>query len=309
MPTLWQNRRLLHRSPSVIYKETPEELTIDKIAEITEDFGRAARVCAEAGVDAVEISCSAGYLLSEFLSDLTNLRKDIYGGSPENKMRFPLEVIRKVRTSVGADYPVLLRVSGSDMLGGYGIDLTVKLALEAEKYIDAVNVTGGWHESRIPQISMHVPEGCFAFLAREVKRAVKIPVIACNRINNKDTAEEILNKGYADFAGCCRAFLVDSEFGNKIRTGKQYRKCIGCNRCIERVLKGEQVTCTFNPSVGKEYLVRKEHPGKGKRVLVIGGGAFRHGIGSAIRRGRLQGKALHERFSGRSYGSCFKGPL
>lgn len=266
---------------SPIYKEIPKQLTTEEIKGIIEEFGKAARICKRAGVDAVEISCSAGYLLSEFLSGLSNIRRDVYGGSQENRLRFPLEVIRNVRKSAGMEYPILLRVSGSDMIGGYGIDLTVRLVSEAEQYIDAVNVTGGWHESRIPQISMHVPEGCFAFLAREVKRAVKIPVIACNRINNKETAEEILNNGFSDFVGCARAFLADSEFGNKIKAGKKYRKCIGCNGCIERVLKGEMAACTFNPAVGKEGKVEKSFSGTGKKVLVIGGGPS--GMEAALR--------------------------
>lgn len=266
--------------PSPIYRETPKELTIDEIKMIVEDFGRAARICKSAGVDAVEISCSAGYLLSEFLSELSNGREDLYGGSRENRIRFPLEVIQNVRKSVGEAYPVILRVSGSDMIGGYGIDLTVELAVKAEKYIDAVNVTGGWHESRIPQISMHVPEGCFAFLAREVKRAVRIPVIACNRINNKETAEEILNNGFSDFVGCTRAFLIDSEFGNKIQAGKKHRKCIGCNGCIEKVLKGETVACTFNPAAGREGGAESAFSGRVKKILVIGGGPA--GMGAAL---------------------------
>lgn len=258
--------------PSPIYKETPEELTVDGIKAIVKDFGNAARICREAGADAVEISCSAGYLLSEFLSVLTNRRQDIYGGSEENRLRFPLEVTRKVRESVGGDYPVILRVSGSDMIGGYGLDLTVRLATEAEEFIDAVNVTGGWHESKIPQISMHVPEGGFAFLAREVNRAVKIPVIACNRINSREAAEEVLNSGCSDFVGCCRAFLVDCGFGNKIMAGKKYRKCIACNCCIEKVLKGEPVACTFNPAVGREGLMKARLSENRKTILVVGGG-------------------------------------
>ncbi|MGI6746834.1 MAG: FAD-dependent oxidoreductase [Anaerovoracaceae bacterium] len=259
--------------PSPIYRETPKELTADEINDIIKDFGKAAEVCKRAGVDAVEISCSAGYLLSEFLSELSNVRQDKYGGTPENRRRFPLEVIKMVRESVGNEYPVILRVSGSDMLGGYGIEQTVELVKEAEKYIDAVNVTGGWHESKIPQISMHVPEGGFAFLAREVKKAVKTPVIACNRINNRNIAEDILYYGYSDFVGCARAFLIDSEFGNKIKEGKRHRKCIGCNGCIERVLKGENVICTFNPSVGYEANLEQPLPKKSEKVLVVGGGA------------------------------------
>jgi len=257
---------------SSIYKEVPKEITLDEIKTVIKEFGKSALICRKAGVDMVEISCSAGYLLSEFLSTISNVRKDIYGGSLENRIKFPLEVIREVRKSVGLDYPIILRVSGSDMIGGYGIDLTIQLVSEAERFIDAINVTGGWHESIIPQISMHVPEGGFAFLAREVKGTVKIPVIACNRINNREIAEDILNEGYSDFVGCCRAFLIDSEFGNKIKIGKKYRKCIGCNSCIENVLKGDQVSCAFNPRLGNEFKTEKNSAKKNKKVLVIGGG-------------------------------------
>ncbi|HWQ78713.1 MAG TPA: FAD-dependent oxidoreductase [Anaerovoracaceae bacterium] len=258
--------------PSPIYKEMPRELTADEIREIVSEFGRAAALCREAGVDGVEISCSAGYLLSQFFSPLTNRRTDEYGGDPESRMRFPLEVIREVRNAVGAGYPVILRVSAGDMLGGYGIRDTVALVKAAEEFIDAVNVTGGWHESEVPQISMQVPEGGFAFLAGEVKRNVSIPVIACNRINNKETAEAVIGQGYADFAGCARAFLTDSDFINKMKQGIPYRRCIGCNKgCIEKVLKMQEVTCVFNPEVGRETepAVKRE---TARKILVAGGG-------------------------------------
>jgi len=258
--------------PSPIYKEVPRELSTEEIGEIVREFGRAAALCREAGVDGVEISCSAGYLLSQFFSPLTNQRTDRYGGDLENRMRFPLEVVEEVRNAVGEDYPVVLRVSAGDMLGGYGIKETVALVKRAEKFIDAVSVTGGWHESEVPQISMQVPEGGFAFLAREVKRNVSIPVIACNRINNKETAEMIVGQGYADFAGCARAFLTDSDFINKIKQGIPYRRCIACNKgCIERVLKMKEVTCVFNPEVGRESEppAKKE---KARKTLVVGGG-------------------------------------
>ena len=258
--------------PSPIYKEVPQELSAEEIKEIIEEFGKAANMCRAAGVDGVEISCSAGYLLSQFISPLTNKRTDEYGGEEEQRMKFPLEVIREVRRSVGEHYPVVLRVSASDMLGGYGLKETLNLIKRAEKYLDAVNVTGGWHESPVPQISMHVPEGGFAFLAREVKNNIKIPVIACNRINNDETAREIVEQGYADFAGCGRAFLADSEFANKIEKGIPYRRCIGCNKgCIERVLKMQEVSCVFNPEVGKESEPVRRRETK-RRTLVIGGG-------------------------------------
>jgi 2,4-dienoyl-CoA reductase (NADPH2) len=173
---------------------------------------------------------------------------------------------------VGSDYPVILRVSAGDMLGGYGVQDTVALVKKAEEYLDAVNVTGGWHESPVPQISMYLPEGGFAFLAGEVKRNVSIPVIACNRINNEETAREIVDLGYADFAGCARAFLADCDFVNKLKNGTPHRRCIGCNKgCIEKVLKMQEVSCVFNPETGREtdsVAIRKS----GRRTMVVGGG-------------------------------------
>jgi 2,4-dienoyl-CoA reductase (NADPH2) len=239
--------------PSPIYREMPSVLEPFEVKEIIAQFGQAASLCKDTGADGVEISCSAGYLLAQFFSPLTNHRSDEYGGNEENRMRFPLEVVCEVRRSVGDGFPVILRVSASDMLGGYGIKDTLQLLRKAEPYLDAVNVTGGWHESEVPQISMHLPEGGFAFLAREIKQNMKIPVIACNRINNGDTAREIVEEGYGDFAGCARAFLADSEFINKMERGVPYRRCIGCNKgCIERVLKMKEVSCVFNPGVGRE---------------------------------------------------------
>jgi 2,4-dienoyl-CoA reductase (NADPH2) len=258
--------------PSPIYKETPRELTADEIRETVLDFGQAAALCREAGVDAVEISCSAGYLLTQFFSPLTNKRTDEYGGDAENRMRFPLEVIREVRSAVGTGYPVILRVSAADMLGGYGIKDTVAFVKRAGESIDAVNVTGGWHESEVPQISMQLPEGGFAFLAGEVKRNVSIPVIACNRINSKETAEMIIEQGYADFAGCARAFLTDSDFINKMKQGIPYRRCIACNKeCVEKVLKMKEAGCVFNPEAGRETeaAVKRDKP---RKILVAGGG-------------------------------------
>ena len=202
------------------------------------------------------------------------------GGNFENRMKFPVAVIKEVRRSVGSEYPIILRVSASDMLGGYGIKDTITLIKKTEKYLDAINVTGGWHESPVPQISMHLPEGGFAFFAREVKHNVKIPVIACNRINNEKVAKEIIEQGYADFVGCARAFLTDSDFAYKLEQDIPYRRCIGCNKgCIERVLKMQEVSCVFNPEVGKEsdQTVRRA---PGRRTLVIGGGPA--GIEAAI---------------------------
>lgn len=260
--------------PSPIYKVKPREMTIEDINSTIDDFGKAALRCKNAGVDGVEISCSVGYLLTQFLSPLTNKRTDEYGGSKENRMRFPQEVIKEIRKCVGEDYPVTIRISGSDMLpGGYGIDYMQEFCSSIEPWIDAINVTGGWHEAPVPQITAQVPEGGFAFLAESIKRVVDIPVIASNRINNGEIAEEILQKGMADFVSVGRAFLADAEFANKVKEGKSYNRCQACNKgCIERALKGLDVHCAFNPTTGKEYLQNKDIAKENKNILVIGAG-------------------------------------
>lgn len=261
---------------SVIYRERPSEMTAEQIKETIADFGRAALRCKEAGVDAVEISCSAGYLLTQFLSPTTNLREDEYGGNEEKRMKAPLEAIRAVRKAVGNDYPVILRISGAQMMpDGYDAAFMQRFCAlaDSENLIDAVNVTGGWHEAPIPQITFHVPRGGFAFLADEIKRVVNIPVIACNRINDKGTAEKILEDGLADFIGTARGFLADPQFGNRLHAGKTYNICQGCNKCIETVLHGGTVKCAYNPEAGQEYLdVKHRKIATAKKVLVIGGG-------------------------------------
>ncbi|UGA53662.1 oxidoreductase [Vibrio sp. VB16] len=258
--------------PSPIFKSVPKVMTIEDINRTINDFGSAATRCKEAGIDGIEINCSAGYLLSEFLSPLTNLRTDEYGKTLKNRMKFPTEVIKKVRESVGKDYPVILRISGSDMLGGYGIKEMQTFVSSLENgLINAVNVTGGWHESRVPQISSQVPEGGYSFFAGAIKNVVDIPVIVCNRINNGEIAEEILQKGLGDFVGCARAFLSDPQFANKVKTNTPYRRCIGCNKaCIERVFQLKNASCIWNPENGREGIERPKVDKQ--KVLVIGAG-------------------------------------
>lgn len=258
---------------SPIYKVEPKEMTAEEIFSTIRDFGSAAARCKAVGIDAVEISCSAGYLLSQFLSPIVNLRQDEWGGSPEKRMRFPNEVIKEVRRCVGPNYPVLLKISASDMLpGGYGIEET-KAFIRQIPYgsIDAITVTGGWHEAPVPQISFHVPEGGFAYLAKDIKSTTVLPVVACNRINNREIAEKVLQDGCCDFVGCGRAFLADSDFAENLRKGLPFNKCQGCNKgCIERVLKLKPVICAYNCRVGRE--TEPEWAQIKKTVLVVGGG-------------------------------------
>ena len=262
--------------PSGIYRNECEVMTAEKIEETVKAFANAALKLKEIGVDAVEVSMSAGYLLSLFFSPITNLRDDEYGGDEERRMKAPLDVLRAIRKAVGKDYPVIVRIAGSQMMpGGYGIDYMQKFCSTAEKegLIDAVNVTGGWHEAPVPQISYQLPAGGFAYLADAIKRAVNVPVIACNRINNIDTMEAILKNGMADFVGTARGFLADPEFSRKVLEGVPYNRCQGCNKCIEAVLKGKSVVCAYNPEAGRE-VEEKTHRRviSAKKVIVAGAG-------------------------------------
>lgn len=262
--------------PSAIYRNECEVMTEEKIKQTIQDFADAAVKCKEAGADAVEISCSAGYLLSLFLSPITNLRDDEYGGDDDRRMKMPLDTLRAVRNAVGRDYPVIVRIAGSQMMpGGYGVDYMQKFCSIADKeeLIDAVNVTGGWHEAPVPQISYQLPAGGFAYLADAIKRVVSVPVIACNRINNIDTMESVLKNGMADFVGTARGFLSDPHFARKVLEGLPYNRCQACNKCIEAVLKGKPVTCAYNPEAGHEAEEKKHRRViSAKKILIAGAG-------------------------------------
>ncbi len=258
--------------PSPIYKTKPRSMTAEDIGKTVEDFGEAALRGKEAGADAVEISCSAGYLLTQFLSPKTNLRTDRYGGSEENRIRFPREVIGRVREKVGKDFPIILRISASDMLGGYGVDFMQRFTSNVEPMIDAVSVTGGWHEAPVPQITRHIPYGGYAFLSKAIKKVLSIPIITSNRVHEPEISRNIIAEGKADIIGIGRQLITDPYYPNKVKKGEEYRKCQACNQgCIERVLKFKDVKCVFNPEAGKENI--KIEKGKNHRtILVVGGG-------------------------------------
>lgn len=257
--------------------ETPREMTEEDIQRVIDAFARAASLAKEAGFDAVEILGSAGYLISQFLSPLTNQRLDRYGGSWENRLRFPLAVVQAVREAVGPDYPVLVRVAGNDfMLGGNTGQEALAFCQALEKAgVDAINVTGGWHETHMPQLTMQVPPGAFVYLAANIKRGVSVPVIACNRINDPLVAEQILATEQADLVGVARGFLADPYWGRKAESGlgDQICPCIGCNQgCLDRVFSGRQVTCLTNPRAGREKETEITPADEVKKVLVVGGG-------------------------------------
>ena len=257
--------------------ETPRALELEEIHGVQDKFAEAALRAAKAGFDAVEILGSAGYLISQFLSPLTNLREDRYGGSYENRMRFGIEVVEKVRKAVGPSYPIFMRLAGNDFMPGGNTNTEAAIfASKLEKVgVDCFNVTGGWHETRIPQLTMHVPHKAFTYLAQGIRSAVIVPVIASNRINDPGSAEEVLREGQADLITMSRSLLADPDLPNKALQGKEdlIIHCIACNQgCFDHVLKYEPVTCLVNPAAGKEDELRVTPALKKKKVLVVGGG-------------------------------------
>ena len=257
--------------------ETPRALELEEIPGVQDKFGEAAVRAKESGFDAVEILASAGYLISQFLSPITNLREDKYGGSLENRMRFGIEVAEKVRSAVGPDYPILVRLAGNDFMEGGNTNQEARIfASELEKAgVDLFNVTGGWHETRIPQLTMCVPHRAYVYLAQGIKSAVSIPVLASNRINDPHTGEEVLRNGEADLVTMARGLIADPDLPNKAKEGKSdlIYHCIACNQgCFDSVFRMKPVTCTVNPRAGKERELKPEPAPEPKNVLVIGGG-------------------------------------
>jgi len=257
--------------------ETPRALELGEISGVQDRFAEAALRAVKAGFDAVEILGSAGYLVSQFLSPLTNLREDRYGGSFENRMRFGIEVVEKVRKAVGPSYPIFMRLAGNDFMPGSNTNREAAIfASELENAgVDCFNVTGGWHETRVPQLTMHVPRKVFTYLAEGIRSAVSVPVIASNRINDPGLAEEVLKEGQADLITMARSLLADPDLPNKALQGNENLiiHCIACNQgCFDQVLKYEPVTCMVNPAAGMESELQVAPAPKKKKVLVVGGG-------------------------------------
>jgi 2,4-dienoyl-CoA reductase (NADPH2) len=258
--------------------ERPRALEVEEIKEIVRRFGQAASRVREAGFDAIEILAGTGYLISEFLSPLTNQREDEYGGSFENRMRFAREVLDAVREHIGPDFPLLVRMNGNDLMQE-GMDsselLTVARTLTDEGRVDAFNVNVGWHEGRVPQIVSCVPRGTFAYLARQIRETTNLPVIASHRINDPDLARELVGTGMCDMVAMGRALIADPDLPRKAREGKEQEilHCIGCAQgCFDNIFRLKPVECLCNPQAGHE-LETGITPGESPQdVLVIGGG-------------------------------------
>lgn len=257
-------------------REKARALSRDEIKELIYLFGQAAVRAKKAGFDAVEVMGSAGNLISQFLSPVTNFRTDEYGGSYTNRMRFGMEVALEVKKQAGQDYPLIYRISGHDFVpGGNTNREAVEFCQNLESAgVDLFNVTGGWHTSLVPQITMQVPPGTMVYLAQGVKQAVRVPVVACNRITTPELAEKIVSGGSADFVGLGRMLMADPDWPLKAQTNRsrEIRPCVACNQgCMDQTFRQSPAGCLMNPEVG--YEAATSRPAQvAKRVLVIGGG-------------------------------------
>jgi 2,4-dienoyl-CoA reductase (NADPH2) len=258
-------------------RETPRELSIPEIKQVQGNYALAAARIQRAGFDAVEVIASAGYLISQFLSPIVNRRKDEYGGDFENRMRFGLEVIEEIRRGVGPDFPIIVRVAGNEFMdGGLANEEAQMFSKGLEKAgANMINVTGGWHETRVPQITMGLPRGGFVYLAQGIKQAVSIPVMACNRISDPILADRILRDGQADLIGFARGLIADPELPNKSKEGRidEINYCIACNQgCFDPIFEGKPQTCLVNARAGAEGKRTLEPASCRKKIMVIGGG-------------------------------------
>ena len=255
----------------------PRALTVEEIHQIVEDCGEAARRTREAGFDAFEVIAATGYILSQFLSPVTNKRTDEYGGSLENRMRMLLEIVDLVKKKAGDDYPLMFRLSGSDFLeGGYSIEDTKLMAGMLEKAgAHSFDVLPGWHDAPVPMVQMSVSPGAFIYLAEEVKQAVSVPVAGGNCLKSPLLAEQALAEGKVDLVYLARPLIADPELPNKAREGRleDIRPCIACCTCFDTgPASGGAACCAVNARAGKEgvYVIKlAERP---KKVLIAGGG-------------------------------------
>ncbi|WP_369142611.1 FAD-dependent oxidoreductase [Streptomyces sp. R44] len=255
----------------------PNELSDAEVEQTVEDYARCAELAKEAGYDGVEVMGSEGYLINEFIAAATNRRTDRWGGSYENRVRFPLEIVRRIRERVGEDFILVYRLSMLDLVpGGSTLEEVVQLAKEIEAAGATIINTGiGWHEARIPTIATSVPRGAYTWVTKKLMGAVSVPLVTSNRINTPEVAEEILADGRADLVSLARPFLADPAFVAKATAGRAdtINTCIGCNQaCLDHTFNLKITSCLVNPRACHETELVLSPTRLAKRVAVVGAG-------------------------------------
>ena len=263
----------------------PKALTEDEIESQINDFVFAATQAQKAGYDGVEIMGSEGYFLNQFIAVRTNQRTDDWGGSYENRIRLPVEVVRRVREAVGDAFIIIFRLSMLDLVeGGSTYDEVVTLGLEIEKAGATIINTGiGWHEARIPTISTRVPRAAFTWVTAKFKAALTVPLITSNRINTPEVAEALLARGDADMVSMARPFLADAEFVVKAEQNRsdEINTCIGCNQaCLDNIFNGKLTSCLVNPRACHELQLQIAPADAPKHIAIVGAGPA--GLAAAV---------------------------
>jgi 2,4-dienoyl-CoA reductase (NADPH2) len=263
------------KSPISVFK--PRTIKESEILSTIRDYGRCAKLAKLAGYDGVEIMGSEGYLLNQFICNRTNNRKDKWGGSLENRMRLPVEIVKRVRQEVGKDFIICYRLSLLDLVEGgnsWQEIVVIAKALEAAG-ITILNTGIGWHEARVPTIVTSVPRAAFRKVTANIRKELKIPVMASNRINTPEICDDIIASGDADLISMARPLLADPAFVNKAAAGKpeEINTCIACNQgCLDMTFSGKRSTCLVNPQACAETELVYVKTTRAKKIAVVGGG-------------------------------------
>lgn len=263
------------KSPISMFK--PWELSERRIHSTIEDYVQTAALAHEAGYDGVEVMGSEGYLINQFVSPRTNLRKDAWGGALENRCRFPVEIVKRIRQSLGPKFVVIFRISLLDLVEkGSLFEDVIYLAKAIERAGASILSTGiGWHESRVPTIATDVPRAAFTWTTKRLKQHIHIPIITANRINTPEVAEKILENQEADLISMARPFLADPHFVVKSQAGKanEINTCIACNQgCLDHIFARKRATCLVNPRACYETELVYQNTSIKKKVAVVGAG-------------------------------------
>ncbi|WP_423139959.1 FAD-dependent oxidoreductase [Providencia alcalifaciens] len=268
-------------APSPIKSEItpfpPRELSRDEIQKTIDNFVNTAKLAQQAGYDGVEVMGSEGYLINQFITSRTNHRTDEWGGSYQNRIRFPIEIVKRIRQTVGEKFIIIYRLSMLDLVeGGSTWDEIEQLAKEIENAGATMINTGiGWHEARVPTIATLVPRKAFSWVTEKLMGKVNIPLITTNRINDPFVAEQIIASGQADMVSMARPFLADEAFVSKAQEGRadEINTCIGCNQaCLDQIFNGKLAGCLVNPQAVREMDYPNELADKPKKVAIVGAG-------------------------------------
>lgn len=255
----------------------PQQLSSAEVWQTISDFVNCAKLAQYAGYDGVEIMGSEGYLINEFIAARTNHRDDEWGCQYENRIRFPIEIVKRTREEVGENFIIIYRLSMLDLVeGGSTLDEVIHLAKEIEKAGATIINTGiGWHEARIPTIATKVPRAAFTWVTEKIRPHVKVPLITSNRINTPEMAEYVLASGHADIVSMARPMLADPEFALKAREGRsdEINTCIGCNQaCLDHIFNGKVASCLVNPRACHETELNFKAAATPKKIAVVGAG-------------------------------------